>query len=116
MNDFDLDKRLKSVPVPERTETYWNDFPPQMTANLRRQLTKPARQNTWLPRLVWAGGFAMALALAVLCIYFHPLQATSRAVAQHERHFRLQLAKLDAGLHLLMLNPHGMGYLLTEAN
>jgi hypothetical protein len=28
----------------------------------------------------------------------------------------MQLARLDAGLHVLMLNTDGMGYLLAEAN
>ena len=37
-------------------------------------------------------------------------------INQHEQHFRTELAQLDAGLHTLMLNTHGMDYLLTEAN
>ena len=36
MNNFDLDAKLKSLRVPERTEEYWNDFPSQVRVQLRR--------------------------------------------------------------------------------
>jgi len=116
MKNFDLDSELKRVRVPERTEDYWNEFPSQVRASLRHQRTGSGSQYSGRARLAWAGGFALAVALGVLCAQFHPLQAASQAITRQERHFRLQLAQLDAGLHLLMFNPHGMGYLLAEAN
>lgn len=116
MNDFDLEAKLKNVRVPERAEDYWNHFPAQVRANLRRAAIKPVAENLWLPRLAWSGGFALAVALVFVCVQFHPLQTASAAINKQERHFHAQLAQLDAGLHTLMLNPHGMGYLLAEAN
>jgi len=50
------------------------------------------------------------------CVQFHPLQTASLAITKQQRQFHAQLARLDTGLHVLMLNTHGMGYLLTEAN
>ena len=44
------------------------------------------------------------------------MQTVSLAITKQERHFHMQLARLDTGLHKLMLNTDGMGYLLTEAN
>jgi hypothetical protein len=116
MNDSDLESRLKNVPLPERSPEYWDDFPARVRVQLRREHHQPAPQNTWYPRLALAGGFALALVLAFACIQFHPLKTASRAITKHERHLYAQMAQLDAGLHVLMFNPHGMGYLLGEAN
>jgi hypothetical protein len=116
MNDFELESKLKNVPMPERTESYWENFPAQVRANLRRAAMKPVAESFWLPRLAWSGGFALAVALVFVCLQFHPLQTASAAMAKQERHFHMQLAQLDTGLHTLMLNTHGMGYLLGEAN
>ena len=41
MNDFELKSKLKNVPVPERTEGYWDDFPARVRSQLRRP-TPPA--------------------------------------------------------------------------
>jgi hypothetical protein len=116
MNNSDLDAKLKSVCVPERTEDYWNDFPSQVRVNLHRSTPAFVPQNPRRSRLVWAGGWAVALALVFVCLQFHPLKTASNAITKNERHIRTQLAQLDAGLHVLMFNPHGMGYLLAEAN
>jgi hypothetical protein len=116
MNDFDLESKLKSVRVPEQPDEYWNDFPSRVRVQLRQARIESAPRSQWRPRLAWAGGFTLALAMAFVCIEYHPLQAASAAITQNERHFHGQLARLDAGLHKLILNTDGMGYLLTEAN
>ncbi len=116
MNDSELKARLKRVPVPERTEDYWQDFPAQVRVNLRRAAPAYVPQNPRRPGLAWAGGLAVALAMVFVCVHFQPLKTASVAITKHERHLHAELARLDAGLHVLMFNPHGMGYLLAEAN
>jgi len=116
MNDFELESKLKDVRVPERTEEYWNDFPSRVRVQLRRERREFAPQSVWRPRLEWAGGLALAVALVFVCVQFHPLQTMSLAITKQQRQFHTQLVRLDAGLHKLMLNTDGMGYLLTEAN
>lgn len=116
MNDFELNAKLKNIPLPERTEAYWNDFPAQVRGQLPRSRPGFFPQSVWRPRLAWAGGLALALALMYVGERFHPLQTASNAITKHEKHFRSQLARLDAGLHVLMFNPHGMNYLLAEVN
>jgi len=116
MKDFELESKLKSVRVPERPDEYWNDFPARVRVQLRRERREFAPQSAWRPRLAWAAGFALAVALVFVCLEFHPLQTTTTAIAWHEQHLRAHLAQLETGLHRLMLNTDGMGYLLAEAN
>ena len=116
MNDFDLESKLKSARVPERPEEYWEDFPARVRVQLRRERREFAPRRAWRLRLAWAGGFALAVALAFVCLQFQLPQTVSHAIAKQHRQFHAQLARLDAGLHHLMLNTDGMGYLLVEAN
>ena len=116
MNDFELESKLKSVRVPERPDEYWDDFPSRVRMQLPRERREFAPRSAWRPRLAWAGGFALAVALVFVCVQFHPFQTASLAITKQQRQFHAQLARLDIGLHKLMLNTDGMGYLLTEAN
>jgi hypothetical protein len=116
MNDFDLESKLRSVPMPERTEDYWSDFPARVRLQLPKERREFAPRNVWRPRLQWAGGLALALALMWVGERYQPLQAASQAITRHEQQIRTQLARLEAGVRILVFNPHGMGYLLAEAN
>ena len=116
MNLADLESRLKSVPVPERSEEYWNDFPSRIRVQLRREQRECAPRNVWRPRLAWAGGLALAVALMWVGERFHPLQTASAAITKQQRQLHTQLVQLETGLQQLMLNTHGMGYLLAEVN
>ena len=114
MNDFDLESKLKSVPLPERSEDYWENFPMQVRLNLRRARVESMPQNPWLPRLAWAGGFALAVALGFCCVQFQPLKAVSVALSKKETHLRTELAQFHAKLRVLMQDEHGMHYLIAE--
>jgi len=116
MNDLELESKLKSFRVPERTEEYWNDFPSRVRMQMPRARREFTTQNAGRPRLAWVCGLALAVALVFVCVQFHPLQTASLAITKQQRQFHAQLARLDTGLHKLMLNTDGMGYLLTEAN
>ncbi len=116
MNDFELEASLKSVQLPERSEEYWNDFPSRVRVQLRHSPGEFKPRSVWRPRFQWAGAFALALALMYVGERFHPLETASKAITKHEHNLRLQVAQLESGLRILMFNPHGMGYLLAEAN
>lgn len=102
--------------MPERSEEYWSDFPSRVRVRLRRRHSESAPRRPWRTPLVWAGDFALTVALVLICLQYHPLEAASAAITQHERYLHGQLARLDVGLHRLMLNTDGMGYLLADAN
>jgi hypothetical protein len=114
MNDSELETRLKAVPLPERPEDYWEDFPAQVRVNLRRAAIKPAVENLWLPRLVWAGTCAALLLLAFGFAQLRPLQAVSRALSKNELHFRSEFTQFEHQLHVLMRDEHGLHYLIAE--
>ena len=114
MTDFDLQSKLTAVPLPERPPEYWDNFPSRVRVQLPRARREFAPQSAWRPRLAWAGGLALAVALVFVWIQFHPLRTMSLAITKQQRQFHAQLARLDTGLHKLMLNTDGMSYLLTE--
>jgi hypothetical protein len=116
MNDFDLESKLKSVPVPERPEEYWNDFPSRVRVQLSRPQVefRPSRAPRLRPVLGW--NFAVAAILVLLCLQYRPVQAASAALVRYERGVHAQLARLDTGLRRVMLNTDGMGYLLADPN
>lgn len=116
MNNFELEQKLKSVRVPERPDDYWEDFPARIRVQLRRAPVPAEPRRVWQPRLAWAGGFALAVALLLVEIEVQPIHAFSLAINKQKQNFHAQLARMDSGLHKLILNTGGMGYLLAEAN
>ncbi len=116
MNDLELAARLNSVRAPERSEEYWNDFPARIRVQLRCAQPDVLSGNVWRPRLKLAGSLAMALGLMWFGERFHPLQTASNAITRQSHSFRVEFARLEKGLSLVAFNPHGMGYLLAEAN
>jgi hypothetical protein len=109
MNDFELESKLKSIPLPKRTEEYWEDFPAQVRVNLRRPPENFAAQNFRLPRLAWCGGFALVCLIFALALW-PALQITLK----NERAFRRELAQLPNHLRTFMADEHGMHYLIAD--
>jgi hypothetical protein len=109
MTDFDLESKLKSVPLPERPPEYWNHFPAQVRAGLRRAPIEYATRHSRLPWLAWGGGFAMACVIFSLSAWpaFHGL-------LQNEKAFRRELAQFPGHLRVLMQDEHGLHYLIAD--
>lgn len=117
MNDLELQTRLKSTPLPARPDEYWEDFPGRIGWQLRSRSCRNTARPVWRLGPFRAADFALATALVLLfCLQFNALPLTCAVIHHHERVFHAQLARLDAGLHKLMLNTDGMNDLLTDAN
>jgi hypothetical protein len=114
MKDFDLDAKLKSVPLPERTEDYWENFPAQVRWNLRRAAMQPEAPESWRPQLAWKFGVSFACLVVGLLVLSQPLKAASCAIFQKEHFVRQQLAALPGELRVLMADEHGLHYLVAE--
>ncbi|HEY1662107.1 MAG TPA: hypothetical protein VGI03_06785 [Verrucomicrobiae bacterium] len=108
MNDSELEKKLRSVRVPQRAEGYWEDFP----SRVRGQLPAPVMERprkAFVPAWAWAGGFAFACAVFTLVIW------PSFQVAVKDEHvIHQELAELPHHLHVLMADEHGMHYLIAD--
>lgn len=108
MNDFELESKLKAIPVPAREGEYWEDFPRRVRSQLGHQaLTVPAPR--YMPQWAWNSGLATACVVLSLLLWpvFH-------AALQGERVLQRDVAKLPKQLHLLMADEHGMQYLVAE--
>lgn len=114
MNDSDLKARLKSVPVPERSEEYWEDFPSRMRGQLRRPAPPAELEESWLPQFAWKFAAYTACFILGLFIFNQPLKAASTAIFKTELAMRHQLTALPQHLRVLMADDHGMYYLVAD--
>jgi hypothetical protein len=114
MNNSELDKKLKSVPLPERAEDYWKNFPAQVRWQLRRAAPATEIRENWLPQLAWRFGVGFAYLIVGLLVLNQPLKATSSVIFQKEQFVRRQLAALPRELRVLMADEHGLHYLVAE--
>jgi len=114
MNNFDLETTLKSVPLPERTEDYWENFPAGMRSHLRRTAPKRTVGESRLPQFAWRMGAGLACLIMGLLVLGQPLKAASSAIFNKERIIRQQLAKWPKHLRTFMADEHGLHYLIAE--
>ncbi len=108
MNDSELEQKLKSVRVPQRTEDYWEDFPSRVYAQLPAAVSQRPRR-AFLPAWAWAGGLAMACVVFTLVIW-----PSFQLAMKDERALHRELAELPRHLHVLMADEHGMHYLIAN--
>jgi len=114
MNDFDLDARLKSIPLPEIPDDYWAHFPAQVRWNLHRRAPAPAVRKRCLPSLAWKLSASFGALVVGLLVLTPSLKMASHVVFQKEQFVRHQLAALPHQLRLIMTDEHGLHYLVAE--
>jgi hypothetical protein len=68
MNDDRLNELLKSTSVPERPREYWEQFPAQVTRELRRNAHGSARVSPPTRPFFFRPAFGFALCIAVACL------------------------------------------------
>ena len=108
MTDLELESKLKTVRVPERSADYWEDFPSQVRVQLRPVFNQPPRSRVW-PRLAWSGGLAFACALFAFVIF-----PAINVLSKNERTIRRELAELPHHLRAFMADEHGLHYLIAD--
>jgi hypothetical protein len=114
MNDFDLESKLKSVPLPERPEDYWVNFPSQVRLQLRRATSGEEVRENWLPHFAWKMSVGFSCLVLGLFVLGQPLKAASHAIFKNEAVIRQQLAELPHHLRIFMADEHGLHYLVAE--
>jgi hypothetical protein len=113
MNDFELESKLKSVPAPERPESYWEDFPSRVRVQLRRGTLGPEARETRRPQFAWKMGLGFACLILVLPLLGQPLKAASCAIFKNEQSIGKKLVQLPGHLRVFMQDEHGMDYLVA---
>ena len=118
MTDHELRKQLLSDVPPERPAGYWDDFPAQVRVQtqFRARRVVPPRTSALGGRLAWLRTAALAILLVWVGEKYHPLHAANRFVTRQEHQLRQEWAQLNASLHLLVFNTHGMQYQLKDTD
>ena len=114
MNDFELESKLKNVPLPERSEDYWENFPTRVRLQMRRKASGRTIRENWLPQVAWKMSVGFTCLILVLLVLGQPLKAASCTIFKNERIIRQQLAKLPNHLRAFMADEHGLHYLVAE--
>jgi hypothetical protein len=114
MKDNDLNARLKSVPLPPRSEEYWDNFPSQVRRQLHRCAPELVTGENWLPRFAWKMGLGFACLVVGGLVLNQPLKAATWTIFKNERILRQQLAQLPNHLRIFMADEHGLHYLIAE--
>ena len=114
MNDLDLDARLKSVPLPQRPEEYWEDFPSKVRRQMRRSAPDFEVQENLLPQFARKMGIGFACLVIALLVLNQPLKAATCAIFKNERIIRQELTQLPHHLRVFMADEHGLHYLIAD--
>jgi hypothetical protein len=114
MNDFDLEARLKNVPLPQRPDEYWEDFPSRVRRQLNRTAPGLEAHENRLSQFSWKMGMGFACLIIGLFVLNQPLKAATCAIVKNERIIRQQLTQLPCHLRVLMADEHGLHYLIAE--
>jgi hypothetical protein len=108
MNDFELESKLKNIPLPARTDEYWEHFPSRVRSQLRPVWVE-RRQTTLAHRSAW--GSAVAFACLIFALALWP---AFRVMLKDARTFRRELAQLPNHLRVFMADEHGMHHLIAD--
>ncbi len=119
MNDAELEKLLKTAPVPERPPEFWERLPQRISAKLHWQ---PQRsENVNLPsRLrggaIWGWGFAGATVLVLVGFLLGHWHGNKQATAllQNEKLLREVLAMFPNQVQAIIQDEKGLHLSLAE--
>jgi hypothetical protein len=118
MDDFDLEKKLKSAQVPARDEDYWESFPRVVLAGLRAApARRPAMERHWRPRLVWGGSIAFACLVIGFAIgHWHSRmdRKDPYALLQNEKMLREVLTLFPNRIRAITQDNRGVQLVLSD--
>jgi hypothetical protein len=108
MNDFELESRLKAIPLPTRLAEYWEQFPSSVRSQLRPVLVARPRMS-FAHRLAWNSAAALACLIFALAVW-----PTVQVMVKDARVVQRELVQLPCHLRVLMADEHGMHYLVAD--
>jgi len=117
MKHFDLESKLKSLPVPDPGEEFWQTLSQRVLARAQAA-PAPACPAAPLRRSLFTmqnSRIILAALVAAFCLWQSRIpQALARRVVQDGRQTRLALAQLPERLDTLMHDEHGLHDLVQD--
>lgn len=115
MKNFDLEKQMKSLRVPEREEEYWETFSKNVMRSAQRRAAEQPARNAFVPRFAWSFGLATACLFAGFFLTKAGLpQKFSHTIAHRTVQIRHDMTQIHAGLNRLMQDEHGLHRLVED--
>jgi hypothetical protein len=115
MNDSDLKSRFESLRVPERQAEYWNSFPDQVLAQLRRrEAVQHVAEPGFITRLSWNVGVAFGCLVAAFCLWQACLGPVSHVIERQKKEVRQALLQLHDNVGKVMRDDHGLERLIED--
>jgi hypothetical protein len=117
INDSELEKALKAARLPERSEEYWEEFPRNVTAQLK-VFAKHERRPRHVIRFSWQFGSAVAaiaLVVSVFGWFRREQKEDSFALLQNGIVLREVQTMFPNRVRAIVQDEHGMHLVLSEA-
>ena len=118
MDDFELEKKLKAAQVPDWGEDYWESFPRVVLAGLRATPAKrPMTGGSWVPRLAWSGGIALACLIIGFAIGLRHGQTDKTdpyALLQNPQMLHEVMAMFPNRVRAIVQDQHGVQLVLSD--
>lgn len=115
MNDSELQRQFKSLRVPNRDGDYWNSFPDQVLAQLRKPELQRAPEPSRFAQLSWNVSLALSCLVAFFCIWQTCSGSLSHVISKQRKEFRQAVLHLDENMRKVMRDEHGLHRLVEEA-
>lgn len=113
MNDSDLHRHFKALRVPNRATDYWEDFPQQVLAELRRSQVRPHEPSRF-EHLGWNAGLAFSCVIACFCFWQACCGPLSNVISRERKEVQHALLHFDHNVRAVMRDEHGLQHLVEE--
>jgi hypothetical protein len=115
VNDSDLKSQFESLRVPERQADYWDGFPDQVLAQLRRrEAVRRVPEPTFVARLSWHAGVVFGCLVACFCLWQACTGPVSHVIQRQKKEVREALLQLHDNMGKVMRDEHGLQRLIEE--
>ena len=116
MKELDLEKRLRSLPIPERSDEYWEMFPRRVVSRLRAPSVERPARSRWPFRLAWGFGVALAGCLIAYAFVSWPgsNDQTDWSLLQNHKMLREVLSMFPNQVRAIEQDQNGVQLVLSD--
>lgn len=115
MNDSELHRLFKALRVPGRKGDYWESFPKQVLAELRKPQMHRVPEPSRFEKLGWNAGLALSCLVACACVWQACCGPLSNVISRQQKEVRQALLHLDHNVRTVIRDEHGLQHLVEES-